>query len=258
MYVKAFKIARNYLFSKHCHDSMKLFEKWGLQKKEMLPFWDYGFHLTSLHMLWCLHVTEVLSKLVKKFKFQHNVRVITQFMRFKTLTILENLWFAGHVWLWQHNQHTNLILVGLTGFLGGIVFFCFSSATVILLSTHTNYVKQVRSSMGGGRGCSGVSSVVIHCIWKNRWKLRLGFRYGKLNNMVYPRIARHFFMTYDIQNFTKNLRKQMDEWQTEHKVDLKQQDLLLIHKTQQRWVICSLLTFTKQRSTAVVLKRFNV
>lgn len=124
-------------------------------------------------------------------------------MSFKTLTILEKLWFAGRVWLWQHNQHTNLILIGLTGFLGGIVFFCFSSATVILLSTHTDFVKQVISSMGGGRGCSEVSSVVIHCIWKNGWKLNLGFRYRRLNNMVYPRIARHFFITYDIQNFKK-------------------------------------------------------
>lgn len=177
-------------------------------------------------------------------------------MSFKTLTILEKLWFAGHVWLWQHNQHTNLILIGLTGFLGGIIFFCFSSATVILLSTHTDYVKQVISSMGGGGGCSEVSSVVIHCIWKNGWKLNLGFRYRRLNNMVYP--SKTFFHNLWHSKFQKHLRRQMDEWQREHKVDLKQHALLLIHKTQQRWIICSLLTFTKQRLTAVVLKRFNV
>lgn len=55
-------------------------------------------------------------------------------------------------------------------------------------------------------------------------------------------------------SFTKDLRRQMVEWHTEHKMDFKQQGLLLIHETQHRWVTYSLLPSRKQTSTAVVWK----
>jgi len=72
--------------------------------------------------------------------------------------------------------------------------------------------------------------------------------------MVYPRIARlFFFINYDTWNLTKNLRRQIDERQTEHTMDLKQQTLLVIHETQQRWFVCSILTVRRQTSAAVEL-----
>lgn len=129
-------------------------------------------------------------------------------------------------------------LTGLTGFLGGGI------QPPLFFWAHTHcFCKHVRPHTWGGSGCSEVSSIVIHIVWKNGWKLNSDFRCIKISDTVHTRIAR--LISHQLSHHFKFPEKiEEDRWMSERqrKMDLKQWAFFLIHKTQQRWAVSSLLS----------------